>query len=50
MARRVSDSQESGRGRDGRAVPEFALDRHLFFWISQLLERRDRELAASLKP
>ncbi len=30
-------------------APVFALEQHLFFWISQLLERRDRQLAVSLK-
>jgi DNA-binding MarR family transcriptional regulator len=29
--------------------PAFDLDRHLFFWLTQLLGRRDRQLVAALK-
>lgn len=39
---------EAGAGNDTRA-PEFALDQHLFFWFTQILERRDRNLADALK-
>lgn len=28
----------------------FELDEHLFFWFTQVLDRRDRHLAAALKP
>lgn len=36
---------------DGRAkAPDFTLDDHLFFWMTQVLDRRDRQLAAELKP
>jgi len=31
------------------ATPQFVLDRHLFYWLTQVLERRDRQLAAALK-
>ena len=30
-------------------APGFALNEHLFFWITQVLDRRDRNLAAALK-
>ena len=32
------------------SAPEFALDQHLFFWFTQVLDRRDRHLADALKP
>lgn len=32
-----------------RSAPRFALEEHLFFWFTQVLDRRDRELAAALK-
>lgn len=39
------------RPGDGQpAAPEFALDQHLFFWFTQVLDRRDRHLAAELRP
>jgi DNA-binding MarR family transcriptional regulator len=31
------------------AAPEFALEQHLFFWFTQVLDRRDRQLAAALR-
>jgi DNA-binding MarR family transcriptional regulator len=31
-------------------APDFVLEQHLFFWITQVLDRRDRELAAALRP
>ncbi len=34
---------------DAETAPSFALDQHLFFWFTQVLDRRDRHLAASLK-
>lgn len=30
-------------------VPDFVLEQHLFFWFTQVLDRRDRQLAAALK-
>jgi DNA-binding MarR family transcriptional regulator len=30
--------------------PSFDLDQHLFFWFTQVLDRRDRHLAAALRP
>lgn len=43
-------SSERRAGLDPAAAPDFALDRHLFFWFTQVLDRRDRHLAAELKP
>ncbi len=44
-------AHEERSSLEGRvAAPVFVLERHLFFWISQLLERRDENLAAALKP
>jgi DNA-binding MarR family transcriptional regulator len=31
------------------AAPSFDLDAHLFFWLTQVLGRRDRQLVAALK-
>lgn len=31
------------------AMPAFDLDAHLFFWLTQVLGRRDRQLVAALK-
>jgi len=41
--------QASSDRMQGAASPAFDLDQHLFFWITQLLDRRDRHLAAELK-
>lgn len=30
-------------------VPDFVLEQHLFFWCTQILDRRDRQLAAALR-
>lgn len=30
-------------------APDFVLEQHPFFWFTQVLDRRDRELAAALK-
>jgi len=30
-------------------VPNFVLEQHLFFWFTQVLDRRDRQLAAALR-
>ncbi|HEX7006541.1 MAG TPA: MarR family winged helix-turn-helix transcriptional regulator [Alphaproteobacteria bacterium] len=36
---------------DGGAVPSvFDYERHLFFWFTQVVSRRDRQLAKALKP
>lgn len=32
-----------------RVEPVFVLEQHLFFWFTQVLDRRDRELAATLR-
>ncbi len=47
MSRRAAMSRESPG--PGKSAPAFALDRHLFFWLTQVLERRDRQLSAALK-
>lgn len=33
----------------GDAPPQFAIERHFFFWLTQLLDRRDRQLTARLR-
>ena len=38
-----------GAGAGASTPPDFALEQHLFFWFTQVLDRRDRELAAALK-
>ncbi len=44
-------AQEEPVSSEGTGLaPAFALEQHLFFWISQLLERRDRQLGEGLKP
>jgi len=53
-ATRRAGCEPRGRGPTaarGRAalVPEFVLEQHLFFWFTQVLDRRDRQLAAALK-
>jgi MarR family transcriptional regulator, multiple antibiotic resistance protein MarR len=48
MVRQASETHEEGTPDSG-AGPDFSLDRHLFFWTTQLLVRRDRQLAAALK-
>lgn len=37
-------------GDGSAAAPDFVLEQHLFFWFTQVLDRRDRGLAAALKP
>ena len=54
MPRRAEPVASRGRGpsaMDGAAapVPGFVLEQHLFFWFTQVLDRRDRQLAAALK-
>lgn len=48
MTARVLEPADGRRGEELPA-PGFALDEHLFFWITQVLDRRDRNLAAALK-
>src|SRR5215471_3339526 len=58
MARRAEPAANRGRGpttlHEAAAavpdfVPDFVLEQHLFFWFTQVLDRRDRQLAAALK-
>jgi len=45
-------SESRGARSDMHAVAaasDFSLDQHLFFWLTQVLDRRDRQLAISLK-
>jgi DNA-binding MarR family transcriptional regulator len=48
MIQRLFDPAD-GRSGDEPRAPEFALDQHLFFWFTQVLDRRDRNLADALK-
>jgi DNA-binding MarR family transcriptional regulator len=36
-------------GERAASVPDFVLEQHLFFWFTQVLDRRDRQLATALK-
>src|SRR5258708_35381079 len=36
--------------KGGEAAPPFALEQHLFYWITHALDRRDSHLAVALKP
>ena len=36
-------------GDKSPATSDFSLDEHLFFWLTQVLDRRDRHLSVSLK-
>jgi DNA-binding MarR family transcriptional regulator len=47
--RRRPPPTDQPSGAAEAALPVFELDQHLFFWITQLLDRRDRHLAAELK-
>jgi DNA-binding MarR family transcriptional regulator len=58
MARRAEPVANRGRRpttlHEGAApaadvVPDFVLEQHLFFWFTQVLDRRDRQLASALK-
>lgn len=58
MPRRVQplssrDRRPSGPGEAGTGAPDvapaFVLEQHLFFWFTQVLDRRDRQLALALK-
>lgn len=46
MPRREGAKPDTGMGN---AHPIFDLDQHLFFWFTQVLDRRDRQLAAELR-
>lgn len=46
---RPTDTMAERWVAEAPAAPEFALDRHLFFWFTQVLDRRDRHLAVALK-
>jgi MarR family transcriptional regulator, multiple antibiotic resistance protein MarR len=51
MKRLKPARDESAKTAAGHAAaPAFELDQHLFFWFTQVLDRRDRHLAAALKP
>jgi len=47
-ARRPSATSESAAPAPD-VVPDFVLEQHLFFWFTQVLDRRDRQLDAGLK-
>jgi DNA-binding MarR family transcriptional regulator len=58
MSRRAQPLSSRDRRPSGRSeavaagpgvTPDFILDQHLFFWFTQVLDRRDRQLAAALK-
>jgi DNA-binding MarR family transcriptional regulator len=46
MGRRRSPAESPAAAPE---VPAFDLDAHLFFWLTQVLGRRDRQLVAALK-
>jgi len=56
MARRRSPAASPPESASASATvppagaPAFELDRHLFFWITQVLGRRDRQLVVALRP
>jgi DNA-binding MarR family transcriptional regulator len=43
------ERRPSATGDGVTVAPDFVLEQHLFFWFTQLLDRRDRQLAAALK-
>src|SRR5262245_44338783 len=55
--RRRAEPVQTGERRSGAVgaaaaqafVPDFDLEQHLFFWVTQILDRRDRQLAAALR-
>lgn len=49
QAKQAATEDRSSPDEAGEA-PVFMLERHLFFWVSQLLDRRDQQLAAALRP
>lgn len=44
----AEDRRKSAAPQNG--LPAFELEKHLFYWITQVLDRRDRHLTAALKP
>jgi MarR family multiple antibiotic resistance transcriptional regulator len=50
MARSDRVRADAAAGDSRAKAPDFTLDGHLFFWMTQVLDRRDRQLAAELKP
>jgi MarR family transcriptional regulator, multiple antibiotic resistance protein MarR len=55
MARRTESiasraPRPSALGAANALAPAFVLEQHLFFWVTQVLDRRDRQLAAALRP
>jgi DNA-binding MarR family transcriptional regulator len=49
MTMRVDPGRLRAGRDDASRDPPFELDNHLFFWITQVLDRRDRQLVAELK-
>lgn len=39
-----------GTAKPGHHLPPFRLNQHLFFWLTQVVSRRDRQLIQALKP
>lgn len=50
MARREKPITDGGAEDPRLPLPSFELDQHLFFWLTQVLDRRDRNLTRELKP
>jgi DNA-binding MarR family transcriptional regulator len=49
--RRLQAAPETAAAPDGAALPAvFDFEQHIFFWFTQVISRRDRQLAAALKP
>jgi MarR family multiple antibiotic resistance transcriptional regulator len=46
----TKDENQKAIPKGGGVSSSFELDQHLFFWFTQVLDRRDRHLAAALKP
>jgi DNA-binding MarR family transcriptional regulator len=52
MTRRAAildDRRPDAAGPASSAAPRFDLDQHIFFWFTQVVGRRDRQLASELK-
>ena len=47
---KATRSSTSPRGKTTFTPPRFELDQHVFFWLTQVIERRDRQLTIELKP
>jgi DNA-binding MarR family transcriptional regulator len=43
------ERRPSATGEAAVPAPAFVLEHHLFFWVTQVLDRRDRQLAAALR-